>query len=341
MSVRFIVPPYILEAIARRGDEHQRRRAMETLLLTERLRGRRDVAGAVCPVISPGEEQRVVYDERGSSHLPGRRVWREGEPASADPAVAEACTGAGTTYDFYARMLCRNSIDNKGMELDSSVHYGHLFDNAFWNGAQMVYGDGDGITFNRFTICLDVIAHELTHGVTEREAHLDYAGEPGALNESVSDVFGSLVKQWKLNQTVTQADWLIGAGLFTENVRGEALRSMKEPGSAYDDPVLGKDPQPAHMKDFYEGDDDNGGVHINSGIPNRAFYLASAAMGGRAWEKAGRIWYQALVGRLRIHSSFADAMKGTVAVAAELFGSRSLERAAVEEAWREVGVTAG
>ncbi|HWC64479.1 MAG TPA: M4 family metallopeptidase, partial [Thermoanaerobaculia bacterium] len=257
---RAIVPPYILDAIAKRGDEVERARALETLLQTERLRGRRDAMTGVCPAIPAGEEQRTVYDEGGSSVLPGRLVRGEGGRASKDAAVNEAFDGAGATWEFYEKVYCRNSIDGKGMRLDSSVHYGRDFDNAFWNGAQMVYGDGDGRIFNRFTVALDVIGHELTHGVTGTEANFDYEGQPGALNESFSDVFGSLVKQWWRKERAEQADWLIGAGLFTPKVKGAGIRSMLHPGTAYDDPVLGRDPQPSTMTDVYEGYDDNGGV---------------------------------------------------------------------------------
>jgi Zn-dependent metalloprotease len=158
------------------------------------------------------------------------------------------------------------------------------------------------------------------------------------LNESFSDVFGSLVKQWSKNQAADQADWLIGEGLFTPKVKGKALRSMKSPGTAYDDPVLGKDPQPADMSGFYTGTDDDGGVHINSGIPNRAFYLAATAIGGFAWEKAGLIWYTALRDRLRHDASFATAAAALVGVARELFGENGGEQRAVSDAWTVVGV---
>jgi Zn-dependent metalloprotease len=226
------------------------------------------------------------------------------------------------------------------MGLDSSVHYGREFDNAFWDGRQMVYGDGDGTIFGRFTKCIEIIGHELTHGVTEYEARLDYRDQPGALNESFSDVFGSLVKQKKLGKDAAAADWLIGAGLFAPGVKGVALRSMKAPGTAYDDPRIGKDPQPAHMKDFVSTHEDNGGVHINSGIPNHAFYLAATAIGGRAWTKAGRVWYLALRDRLRPDAQFADAARETAALAVELFGAGGREARAVAAAWDEVGVAA-
>jgi hypothetical protein len=202
----------------------------------------------------------------------------------------------------------------------------------------MVFGDGDGQYFNRFTIAIDIIGHELAHGVTEHTANLVYQDQPGALNESMSDVFGSLVKQYARSprQTADQADWLIGAGLFTGQVNGVALRSMKAPGTAFDDPILGKDPQPAHMDDFYNGPGDNGGVHINSGIPNRAFDLL--ALGGYAWEKAGRIWYATLCdSRLSSTASFQEFADLTADNAGKLFGAT--ERQAVVDAWQQVGIS--
>ncbi len=244
----------------------------------------------------------------------------------------------GATYDFFSQMFERNSIDDRGMQLDSTVHYDRNYDNAFWNGSQMVYGDGDGQVFQRFTRAIDVIAHELTHGVTEFEAGLVYQDQPGALNESFSDVFGSLVKQWVRKQTADEADWIIGEGLFTDMVQGVGIRSMKAPGTAYDDPLLGRDPQPAHMRDYFDGPEDNGGVHINSGIPNRAFYLAATAIGGYAWEKAGKVWYIALKDRLRSDATFEQAARATIAVAGEQYGLRSKELRAVRNAWRKVGV---
>ena len=334
----FIVPPYVLANISRNGDEEDRRRAIATLLATERFRARRDLLGAL-PVSTPtGEKRRDVFDAKHGSTLPGKLVRAEGDPDSSDVAVNEAYDGAGTTYDLYFEVYERNSVDDKGMRLDSSVHYGSKYDNAFWNGSQMVYGDGDGKLFERFTISIDVIGHELTHGVTAREANLDYQGQSGALNESISDVFGSLVKQRSLGQTADQADWLIGEGIFTPAVRGVALRSMKAPGTAYDDPVLGKDPQPAHMRDYVDTNDDDGGVHVNSGIPNRAFYLVAAAIGGNAWDSAGKIWYVALRDLLRRTSQFADAARLTAQAAVTVFGADSAEERAVKAAWQSVGV---
>jgi Zn-dependent metalloprotease len=342
LPVLCIVPPHILRHIARGKTGDLADWALHTLALSERLRGGRAVLGPLAPIATTpaGVKRRAVYNAGHAERLPGRLVRSEGDPPAKDVAVNEAYDGAGVTYDLYREAFGRNSIDDRGMRLDSSVHYGRKFDNAFWDGRQMVYGDGDGVLFRRFTVCIDVIGHELAHGVTEAEAALDYQDQPGALNESLSDVFGALVKQYHLGQTAAQADWLIGAGLFARGVKGEGLRSMKAPGTAYDDPRIGKDPQPAHMMDYVETHEDSGGVHVNSGIPNRAFHLAAAAIGGQAWRKAGRIWYLALRDRLRHDSDFAAAARATAETAAEAYGPDSTEAGAVREAWQTVGVTA-
>jgi Zn-dependent metalloprotease len=328
----------MLIAICQNGTAEERERALRTLVLSERLRERRAVLSLLPGAAPAGQKRRLVFDAKHLTTLPGTLVRSEGDAATGDDAVDEAYDGAGETYDLYEEAYGRSSVDGRGMRLDSSVHYGSGYDNAFWNGAQMVYGDGDGKLFTRFTKSVDVIGHELTHGVTAHEANLEYHDQPGALNESISDVFGSLVKQRFLNQQAEEADWLIGAGLFTAKVHGVALRSMKAPGTAYDDPVLGKDPQPAHMQDYVPETEDDGGVHINSGIPNRAFYLCAAALGGFAWEKAGRIWYEALTKLLRKDSDFSAAARLTRTAASDLYGKGSREEKAVSEAWRTVGV---
>ncbi|MBH8572526.1 peptidase M4 family protein [Nostocaceae cyanobacterium CENA369] len=333
-----IVPPHMLENVAVNGNPQQRSWAFHTLNVSAQLRGRRDIVGAISFAPSPGEKRRTIYDAQNSQQLPGTVVRHEGDAPSSDEAVNEAYDAAGATYDLFYEVFDRNSIDDKGLRLDSTVHYGVKYDNAFWNGDQMVYGDGDGELFQRFTKSIDVIGHELTHGVTQYEAGLQYYGEPGALNESFSDVFGSLVKQKVKNQTAEEADWIIGEGLLASAVKGVGIRSMKAPGTAYDDSVLGKDPQPGHMKDMYTGQDDNGGVHINSGIPNYAFYLAAVEIGGYAWEKAGKIWYIALRDRLRARADFKKAANVTIQIAGELYGVSSNEQKAVQNAWQKVGV---
>jgi Zn-dependent metalloprotease len=345
--IECILPPYMLREIARNGTPEQRERAGRTLLATERFRAQRAVLTehpALARRAVAAGKQRQVYSADYGSSLPGRLVRGEGNPPTGDRAVDEAYDGSGATYDLYWDIYQRNSIDGNGLRLDSTAHYQKGYDNAFWDGQQMVYGDGDEDLpeeqrlFNRFTIAVDIIAHELTHGVTQYEAQLNYNNQPGALNESFSDVFGVLVKQRLLGQTAAEADWIIGAGLFTSRVRGVGIRSMKAPGTAYDDPVLGKDPQPAHMKDYVNTSDDNGGVHINSGIPNHAFYVVARELGGNVWEKAGRIWYVALSDRLNASSDFQAAAGVTYQIAGELYGAGSLEQKAVKTGWAEVGI---
>ncbi|MGB7846367.1 MAG: M4 family metallopeptidase [Candidatus Acidiferrum sp.] len=332
-----ILPPHILKKLAE-SDKH-RNRALQNIALTERARGRRSMMrGLMAFGIPAGELRRTIYDEQNGENLPGKLVRGEGDGPSRDVAVNEAYDASGKTYDFYDKVFSRNSVDDRGLRLDSSVHYGVQYDNAFWDGQQMIYGDGDGELFNRFTISLDVIGHELTHGVTQYTAALQYAGQSGALNESMSDVFGSMVKQWALGQTVDQADWLIGKGLLAPGVNGVALRSMKDPGSAYDDPQLGKDPQPKFMKDYINTTEDNGGVHLNSGIPNYAFYLAAAAIGGNSWDKTGRIWYDTLTKRLTPSSDFQAAADATTSAAGDLYGANSPEQTALITAWTTVGI---
>lgn len=342
-TVEGIIPQEMLKAIAKNGTDKQKDIALHSLSLSGFIRGQRSVLGpmAFITAVQGAQKNREVYTASSSVDLPGDMIRREDDPSSTDTAVNEAFDGAGATYDFYRELFDRNSINDNGMRMISTVHYDQNYDNAFWDGKQMVYGDGDGEVFAKggFTNCIDVIGHELTHGVTQYEADLAYRGQPGALNESFSDVMGIMVKQRVLNQTADKADWLIGAGILASSIKGVALRSMKEPGTAYDDPVLGgKDPQPGDMKDFVRTSTDSGGVHTNSGIPNHAFYLAATEIGGYAWEKAGKIWYVTLRDKLRPNSQFKDAAKATVMVAGDLFGTGSTEQKAVKGAWAGVGI---
>jgi Zn-dependent metalloprotease len=332
-----ILPPHILRHMAHGGDADLRTVALDTLIATERFRGERYAIADALRDVPAGVKRRTLYDAGRTQRLPGKLVRGENDPPARDEAVNQAFDGLGATYDFYERVLERSSIDDRGERLDASVHYGKRYDNAFWNGRQMVFGDGDGTLFLGFTSCLEVIGHELSHGVIESEAALAYSGQPGALNESFADVLGVLVKQWTLRQRAAQASWLVGEGLFAEGVKGVALRSMKAPGTAYDDPRLGKDPQPATMKDYVNTEEDNGGVHVNSGIPNQAFYRAAVKFGGYAWAKAGRIWYHALCNTLSRRSDFAGAAQATVTSAGALFGAPA--EAVVRAAWLAVGVS--
>lgn len=352
-----IVPPYLLAIIAARADERfdiaadaaRRSLVRDWSMLEWRIPGvppsfvitdhaARDERPAAAPGTAPQPDRRIS-DAQGSESLPGRLVRREGQPETGDTAVDEAYDGLGHTFEMFARVFSRDSIDDAGMPLEASVHFGEHYDNAFWNGERMVFGDGDGEIFKGFTTSLSVIGHELAHGVTERTAQLRYQGQSGALNEHVSDVFGALVEQYTLGQDAESATWLIGEGVFTDAVEGRAIRSMKEPGTAYDDDILGRDPQPDHFDRFIHTDEDNGGVHLNSGIPNRAFALAAIELGGFSWEHAGRIWYEVLTsGRLRPASDFREFATEIVRAANERYGSTSREARAIAAGWAEVGL---
>ncbi|WP_349898334.1 M4 family metallopeptidase [Parafrigoribacterium soli] len=345
-----IVPPYLLERIAALDDprfEHAAASARASRELDDPFRGVRLGARADHPRTTAMAQgggaldgpHRTIFDARHSETLPGVRVRGEGEPAGSDVAVTESYDGLGSTHELYRKVYRRASIDDHNLPLLATVHYGRDYDNAFWNGDRMVFGDGDGTVFQGFTSSLSVIGHELTHGVTQYTAGLEYQGQSGALNESISDVFGALVEQFAKSQDVSEASWLIGQGLFTKEVQGSALRSMKAPGTAYDDDVLGKDPQPATMSGYVQTSDDNGGVHLNSGIPNHAFYLAAAKLGGNAWERAGQVWYDTLVGgEVPTDCDFARFAKATTDAAAARYGASSAERDAVHHAWTTVGV---
>ncbi|TFD26848.1 M4 family metallopeptidase [Cryobacterium cryoconiti] len=347
-----IVPPYLLVRLARVDDprlaaaaEAARRSLMRDTPIRD-LRAakhpsppRPGVSGAA-PV--RGRLDRAVSDAGSLERLPGRLVRREGQPPGADPAVTEAWEGLGDTHSLFWNVFERDSIDDRGLTLEATVHYGRNYDNAFWDGERMVFGDGDGQVFNRFTSSVTVIGHELTHGVTQFTADLAYEGQSGAINESLSDVFGSLVEQHARGQSAAEAGWLIGEGLFTDQVQGVALRSLKAPGTAYNDDVLGKDPQPAHLSGYIETEDDNGGVHLNSGIPNRAFYLVATALGGNAWDTAGRIWFDTLTsGTLPRTVDFAGFARATSRAAVTRYGAGSREHDAVIAGWSEVGLGGG
>ena len=336
------IPPYVLDRMAESSDARVRRLAIDAIANAAAIRAVRATLATMpswAATPSPTfRRHRLVYDVKngGFNELPGRMARAERDKKKADPAVNEAYSYSGSTYNFYRRIFNRNSLDDRGMSLISSVHLGLRLNNAFWTGEQMCYGDGDGRIFIRFTKSFDVVGHELTHGVISHTCNLVYSNEPGALNEHFADVFGSLVKQWSRRQTAAKADWLIGAEIMGPETSAKSLRTFKA-GKAYEgDPLLGTDPQPKHFKDKYTGSADNGGVHINSGIPNHAFYLVATEIGGRAWQRAGQIWYRTML-KLTSTSDFADMVETSVETATTLYGNGSKEQKAVTKAWKSVG----
>lgn len=342
-SLACILPPDLLIELARGAEPEQRDALLSTLSIDHGLRlARAEVAARTLmrpitlqPTPTAGTPNRRIYDQAHSSdQTPGTLVRSEGDPPSNDPSVNQAYDSFGYTYALYWDVFHRDSIDGQGMPLEGFVHFGTDYDNAFWDDAgHMFFGDGDGTTLTDTTKGIDVVGHELTHGVTQHEANLMYSGQSGALNESCSDVFGSLVKQYHLGQTAQQADWLIGADIVGP-LLAPALRSMKAPGTANH-----YDHQPATMDGYVQTTTDNGGVHTNSGIPNHAFYLVATAIGGNAWEAAGQIWYDTLVDpRLRPNATFSLFASLTLRSARSRYGATSTQANAVKSAWDAVKV---
>ncbi|PEN09143.1 M4 family metallopeptidase [Bacillus pseudomycoides] len=275
-----------------------------------------------------------TYDAKNRSTLPGT-LWTDTDNvfnASRDAAAVDAHYYAGVTYDYYKNTFNRNSVNDAGAPLKSTVHYGSNYNNAFWDGSQMVYGDGDGYTFTSLSGGLDVIGHELTHAVTENSSNLIYQNESGALNEAISDVFGTLVEYYDNRNP----DWEIGEDIYTPGKSGDALRSMSDPAKYGD---------PDHYSKRYTGSSDNGGVHTNSGIINKAAYLLAnggthygVTVNGIGKDKAGAIYYRANTQYFTESTTFSQARAGLVQAAADLYGANSAEVTAVKQSYDAVGV---
>ncbi|PEF06832.1 peptidase M4 family protein [Bacillus thuringiensis] len=344
-----IIPSYILKELAEKGNEH----AIKSLAITkdthEKSSDNKKNENGIenndnhhANIVK--QPKRHVYDSQETEQKRRKIVRDEGDSSKNDDDVNRAYDFSGFTLKYLNDVLKRNSLDNKGMDLFFNVHFGYKFMNAVWDGStnEMIFGDGDGKKFISFTRGIDVIAHEMGHGVTQFMNHLGYGGETGALNEHFSDVIGSAVKQKYFQQTADTADWLIGDKVVGPSWKGIALRSMKAPGTAYEN-----DPQPDHIRNYVNlpisdrPEDDNGGVHINSGIPNKAFFLVSMEIGT---DNAAVIWYNAWNDRtyLGINSKFKDAFNAIVKSARTLVEQGNIPSNAesvVKKAFNEVGIT--
>jgi Zn-dependent metalloprotease len=319
----FFVPDHLLEAVARQlaarrsPDLESLRRsiAVSQQLRAQRAAGsgvqgdaaaqaprqrrtaqRRTGEGEVEQLTFPGPStsSRLIYDDQNSYAYDVVDVRNEGDPAVLQQNANDAYDGLGQTLHFYRDVLGRKSIDNAGQNVVGNVNYGTGFDNAFFDGYRMVFGNGDGSIFLDFTLDVDVPAHELTHGVTAATAGLQYTDQPGALNEATSDIMAACVDARVHGEDAGSFNWLIGEEIVGPNFFGEAIRSMKYPGSAYDG-----DPQPVDMSGYVPGGD----PHVNSGIINRWFYLMATDLG---MDAAALIWYQTLE-NLWATAQFADA----------------------------------
>ena len=300
----------------------------------------------------PGESALRTEDVRNTGELRGGivrdpdNVFDERRPLYASPddrPAVDAQYYAGVVDAFYADVFNRNSIDDEGMQIRSAVHIAEGYCNAFWNGEQMSYGDGDGRNCLPLSGGLDVAGHELTHGVTEFTSGLIYENESGALNESFSDMMGNTIEFFADRNGLDPAakpDWRIGEDVI---IPTRGFRNMGDPAEFGD---------PDHYSDLYTGPDDNGGVHSNSGISNLAYYLTINGgsnpgcdgpdpthqagchidVDGIGLDDASRIFYHAFTA-LPEYANMCDARRASVAIA-----SYQDQRFPVSQAWNAVGV---
>jgi Zn-dependent metalloprotease len=339
------IPPHILEKLAESRAEGSLESVQQSVLAREKRAAKTKEVSIASALEGVAISKKGVTARRGrpadikvyDSENKWRKRVRLMQPSSTDSAVKAAFKSSKQVQKYIKDEFNRNSIDNNGMDIITNVHYGVNYNNAFWDGDEMTFGDGDGVIFANIINSPEVVAHELAHGITQFTAGLEYYSQSGALNEHFSDVIGSAFTQKIKRQNAGNADWLIGDEIMGPQLFGEALRSMKAPGLAYDNNLIGKDPQPDHMKDYFTGRQDNQGVHINSGIPNKAFYLTACDIGT---QEAMLIWYDALL-NLWSTANFNDAVAVIVYSARVLTRDRVVRPGAtqsVRSAFKQVGL---
>lgn len=349
-----MIPPHLIE----RAVEYHRRRGDDHIVADlehhkEHFHGVRanrcEKQNRHQPILADGQIVRV-YTANNKEQTRVKLV-RDSDKQATDRSVNEAYDGARATYLLLKEAYNTKSVDGRGFALNNTVHYGRNYCNAFWDGDEMVYGDGDGKIFDRFTVAVDVTGHEIGHGLTQdqcgkaisqdgKPTGIDYVSEAGGINEGLSDILGIQVKQRAKKQTAIQSDWLIGEGLIIGSGRKKyALRSMSKPGTGFvNHPRLGSDSQIATYGE-YKAAAAKGTVdpHDSSGIVNKAFYEASVKLGGNTWEKSGKIFFETLP-VLKFNESFAGIADKTIDTAVKLFGKNSAEEAAIRQGWKEVQV---
>lgn len=343
----YIIPDDVLERFAADPElsDEIRQNFHHSAEISRRVRAVREQNGALTlatislpipipPIPVPAPHQLPpgqVFNCHTTMTLPGTAVANPG--SSADATVKRAYTEEESVAKFYWNVFHRDSIDGNHMTLISSVHYGVKYNNAFWNGTQMTYGDGDGQVFVDFTLGDDVIGHELTHGVTQHSLALSYSSEAGGLNESISDVFGSMFRQWEKNETVAQADWLIGSDIMGPVSKQKGYTCLRNMANPKDTHALA--PQPDH---YYPGIG-NLDPHYSSGVPNLAFTKAAKQIGGHSWEKAGPIWYKALTGfGPSPNMTMSQFAARTRSLSSSMYPSDASIHTAVNSAWTAVGL---
>lgn len=338
----FFIPKSVLERFA--NDKlltpEIRRAAFESSLLSDLLRQSRTQHGAFINASRTlsshleeltTEPESVVFDARHTQTLPGKSVPNPGP--STDSSAKRAYAQAAQVAQFYQTVFKRNSVDNAGATLVSSVHFGRKYNNAMWNGTQMVYGDGDGKLFVDFTEGNDVIGHELTHGVTQYTLELGYTDDAGGLNESLSDCFGSMFRQWEAKQTSQTADWLIGSDIIGPLAKERNVTCLRNMANPADPRALS--PQPTKYSQITPGMD----PHFTSGPPNLAFCTACKGVPGNSWETVGQVWYHVMVtAGPQPTMSMANFAGRTRQAAVQLFGARPEVAKSIDAAWKSVGL---
>ncbi|MEM9292636.1 MAG: M4 family metallopeptidase [Acidobacteriota bacterium] len=281
-----------------------------------------------------------TYDGNNGSSLPGSLRCTNGSCSGASTVIQTIDSYTSQSYDYYNARFGRDSYNGSGATINSTGHHRSNYVNAFWNGSQLVYGDGDGVNSGPLGNAFDVVAHELSHAVTQFTSGLIYQNESGALNEGMSDIFAAGAEVYK-DGSINSGTWLVGEDTWTPGTAGDALRYMDNPtqdGSSYD-----------YYPTRYTGSADNGGVHWNSGIANLAFHLlveggthprgvTTTNVSGIGMSKSEQIFYRAQTVYLTSGSSFSAARNATANAASDLYGSSSSEVDSVNDAWCAVGV---
>ncbi len=326
-----IIPEIVLEELNKKGANIE----MPNVQLDQSIRIHRQSMMFMARALpeAAGTSARRVFDSQNTGSTRLKITREEGAAAATDADVNAAYDNGGLVRDYFKTVLGWNSIDDNGLDLIFNVHYMVKYNNAFWDGEQMTFGDGDGVNFRNFVRALDVTGHELTHGIVQYTANLEYKGQSGALNEHFADVFGTAVKQWAAKETEKTANWLMGEICMMGKFQGKAIRSMKAPA----DVSVVLSAQPDNMSKIFKGTADNGGVHVNSGIPNKAFYLVSMDIGT---QKAAKLWFETLK-TLKQTSKFADLYKALTKVTKTLVADKTLPattQASVEKAFKAVGI---
>ena len=339
-----MIPNFVFENIIK-NDESNKKLYIKNILEGETHRKDREVfrvlrKKGLLPVVQPSHIEHILnYDNQNSWDYLKNKLTEEfkenhiNEPKKYPNHILTKYTDG--IYDTLHDYFNRESYDNNNGIVNIFHTFGRGYNNAFFSGSELAFGEGDGIYFKTF-ILADIVGHEYAHWLQAYETDFIYQGQSGALNEHVADVFGITFDQIIKGVDVNSSKWLIGEGIWTDKVNGIALRSMKDPGTAYDDPILSKDPQPKHFSEYYETDEDDGGVHIFSSFGNRAFYLANVKKGGKIHENnIGHIWYNTILKKngLPPNVNYAQFAQATINNAQDFH-----DKEIIHDSWKEVGI---